>query len=52
MNVLKKQRIKSLIEQGGYADKPEPSNDSCIWKWLTGVAVTSLLGYLTIDLLL
>lgn len=47
---LRKQRIKSLIEHGGYADKPGPASTS-IWKWLTGMAVVAFLSHLFVDLM-
>jgi hypothetical protein len=44
---LKKQRIRSLIEQGGYAEL-EPDAKPW-WKWLALAAMTALVAHLLID---
>ena len=48
---LTKQRIRSLIEDGGYADLMEVKQDIQWWKWLAVLATITLIAHLTIDIL-
>lgn len=50
---LKKQRIRSLIEEGGYADIADVELQQSVrwWKWLAAAASLALIGHIVIDLM-
>lgn len=47
---LKKQRIRSIIENGGYADRE--IDTSWIWKWVAAAAVVGMISHLMVELLM